>query len=202
MSMALKQSKARAGANFSTLGAAGFVGDPGLFGSIFSGIKKAAGFIPGPIGAVARTFFGPTSPAPTAPILVRPPTNFPGPQGHTLPTFPVNVFQEAPNGRGQVPVPGTRGAIERFVPGGRTGLMACPSGQHPNKTAYWTKSEGFIEAGTKCVKNRRRNPLNPRAASRAIQRIESAKKATRSLSRITIKCNRCGKGLGQGCGCR
>lgn len=199
MSMAIKVAKQNAGAQFSSVGSGVFVDDPGLFGSIFSGIKKAAGFIPGPIGAISRTFF-PTRPTTQAPILVRPPTNFPGPQGRTLPFFPQNVGQDA-NG-GQVPVPGARGVLERMVPGGRTGTMACPSGFHPNKTAYHTKSDGFVEVGSKCVKNRRRNPLNPRAASRAIQRIESAKKATVRLQRITIKCPRCGKGVGQGCGCR
>lgn len=96
------------------------------------------------------------------------------------------------NGRGQVPVPGTRGALERLIPGGRSGFMACPSGFHPNKTSYFLKDGTFVEKGTRCVKNRRRNPLNPRAASRAISRIESGKKAIKRFDRVQIKCRRCG----------
>jgi hypothetical protein len=37
------------------------------------------------------------------------------------------------------------------------------------------------------VKNRRRNPLNPKAASRAISRLESAKRAVKDLGRVSIR---------------
>jgi len=68
----------------------------------------------------------------------------------------------------------------------------APSGYHYNKTSYFLKDGTFVPEGTKLVKNRRRNPLNPRAASRAISRLESAKKAVKRLDRITVKCRRCG----------
>ena len=122
-----------------------------------------------------------------------PPIQFPSPP----------TFQEDPRFQERFPVtrkPGARGAIERFLPGGKTGFevavptngRACPKGFHPNKTSYFLKDGTFVPKGAKCVKNRRRNPLNPRAASRAISRLESAKKAVERLQRIQIKCKRCG----------
>jgi hypothetical protein len=75
----------------------------------------------------------------------------------------------------QLPGPGMAGAG-----------VACPTGFHPNKSAYWT-SAGYVAKGTKCVRNRRRNPLNPRALDRAIGRITSAKRASKKLGRITVR---------------
>lgn len=197
MSMALKQSKANAGANFSSLGTGQFVGDPGLFGFLGKTISRIGGAVLGstPIGAALGTVTGflggrATSPRGATQPIARTPSFFP-----TAPNFgPQEV----------VPKPGVRGAIERFLPGGSTGLvvqggtrMACPSGFHPNKTSYHTQA-GFVQAGSKCVKNRRRNPLNPRAASRAISRLESASKATKRITQLTdrktrtvTKCFRC-----------
>ena len=89
-----------------------------------------------------------------------------------------------------IPTPGVGGAIERFVPGGNTGFQPggqAPSGFHLNKTSYFLKDGTFVPKGTKWVKNRRRNPLNPKAASRAISRLESAKKATKRINRVTIR---------------
>jgi hypothetical protein len=64
-------------------------------------------------------------------------------------------------------------------PGGR--------GYHLNKAAYYTKGGKLVAAGTKWVKNRRRNPLNPRALSRSISRITSAKNAAKFLGRVTVR---------------
>ena len=71
-------------------------------------------------------------------------------------------------------------------------MMAAPNGKAPggyhyNKTSYYTKSEGWIEEGTKLVKNRRRNPGNTRAASRAMSRLTSAKSHMKMLNRVTIR---------------
>lgn len=70
-------------------------------------------------------------------------------------------------------------------PGGGAAGHACPVGYHWNRTAYYTK-QGHVAKGTKCVKNRRKNPLNPRALSRSMSRIHSAKKAAHFLDRIQI----------------
>jgi len=60
--------------------------------------------------------------------------------------------------------------------------LACPSGFHPNKSGYYTHSEGWIPEGSKCVRNRRRNPANPRALDRAIGRLEGAKRLQHKLA--------------------
>jgi len=64
----------------------------------------------------------------------------------------------------------------------------CPvSGYHWNKSGYFLKSGEYIPPGTKMVKNRRRNPANPRATSNAITRIKGAKRYAKSLSSISIR---------------
>jgi len=68
-----------------------------------------------------------------------------------------------------------------------------PAGYHWNRQGYFTKSQGWIPEGTKLVKNRRRNPLNPKAASRAIARLDSAKNAVKTLNRVTIRKRSCCK---------
>lgn len=68
--------------------------------------------------------------------------------------------------------------------------VACAAGYHYNKTGYFTKRYGWIEKGTVCVKNRRRNPLNPRALSKALSRLTSAKRVVTALDRVEIKARR------------
>lgn len=55
---------------------------------------------------------------------------------------------------------------------------------HANKSSYFLKDGTRVEAGTRCVANRRRNPLNPRALSRAMSRVQGAQKAIKSLVRF------------------
>lgn len=107
---------------------------------------------------------------------------------------------------------GPAAQFERFLPGGRTGFsvdpialltasgggappgagaaagttLACMKGFHPNKSTYFTQA-GIVAKGTRCVKDRRRNALNPRALTRAVGRVKSAKKANKILGRITIR---------------
>jgi len=61
----------------------------------------------------------------------------------------------------------------------------CPSGFHPNKTDYMTQA-GFVEAGTRCVRNRRRNLSNGRANTRALRRMAAWDKQERRLAK-TLK---------------
>lgn len=89
-----------------------------------------------------------------------------------------------------VPTPGIRGLGQRLIPGGATGFQVgapmtgngCPSGFHPNKTDYMTQS-GFVAAGSKCVKNRRRNLSNGRANTRSLRRLAAWDKQERKLSK-------------------
>jgi hypothetical protein len=84
--------------------------------------------------------------------------------------------------------------------------LACLTGHHVNRSGYYAHG-GYVPAGTACVKNRRMNPLNPRALSRAMRRITSAKRAASVLNRITIRSG-CAPGRrraavrhGKGCKC-
>lgn len=137
------------------------------------GIARVAGnLLPGPLGTVARV-------AGTAlagrevvrGIMPVPPARRPA----LLPPPP----QQAPIG---APLPGAGAQIARLLPGGATGRgTGCMSGFHPNKTAYFLRSGEFVDVGTRCVRNRRRNPLNPRALDRSLGRIASTGNALKRL---------------------
>jgi len=158
------------------------IGDPGLFGFLGGVAKTFAQAIPGPIGGIARQFFSP-------PVVTNGQVSAGG-----LPPAPSGFFQQQ---QGPPPSPLKR-LGQQLIPGGKTGfevsgfngngtILACATGHHPNKSDYFLKNGTFIQKGSRCVKNRRRNPLNARAADRAISRIESAKRATKRLGRITIR---------------
>lgn len=86
-------------------------------------------------------------------------------------------------------------AERQFGPPQRNGQQAppipaqagpCPSGYHLNKSSYYRRGPGgqavFIPEGTVYVKNRRRNPANPRALDRALGRLNAAKRLQNKLS--------------------
>jgi len=82
------------------------------------------------------------------------------------------------------------GAMDGYGGGMDASMMAgrpAVSGYHWNKSGYFLKSGEYVPAGTKMVKNRRRNPANPRATSNAIMRIKGAKRYAKSLSAISIR---------------
>lgn len=89
-----------------------------------------------------------------------------------------------------------------MVPAGN----ACAiRGTHTNKSRYRLVNSGeLVERGSRCVKNRRMNPLNPRALNRAMRRIKSAKSAARFLDRIHIggRPSRGSRRSVGGCGCK
>ena len=163
------------------------VGDPGLFGTLGSILGGATGILgkilPGPIGAAARAV---SRLLPTA----RQRTS--GPSMAPVRRAPFAPFAPAAMPQMQQPVPGITGFLQRGFPGGETGMMdappiGAPSGYHVNETAYFLKDGTYVPEQSRWVKNRRRNPLNPRAASKAIGRIEALKRATARFSRITIR---------------
>jgi hypothetical protein len=63
--------------------------------------------------------------------------------------------------------------------------LACETGFRPNKTSYWLKDGTHVEAGSRCVRRRQRNPLNPKAMSRAIGRIDGGKRFQNRMSQIS-----------------
>lgn len=171
------------------------MGDPGLF----SFLGKAAGAVlgvagnvlPGPLGGIAK--IGSQLLAPK-PISVAKATTGMRPGGVMVsgvaqPLFqpvgqaPFSTARIAPSPIPMLPVTPTSANSGR-VTGALVGAGAgtpCTSGYHYNKTEYYTKRYGVVSKGSVCVKNRRRNPLNPRALSRAMSRIKSAQKAVRCL---------------------
>jgi hypothetical protein len=205
-------------------------GDPGILDSIWSGVKGAVGgFLGGgPLGAIAGGIGGLASGAKgatagtsllsklsgqiqtnrgaTAVGVALPAAVGVAAAGLSLPGM--GPWPTLP-GRTQPSDGGIPGPVEwmknqgvRF-PDQATG--GCPSGYHPNKSGYYTKG-GYVAPGTACVKNRKRNPLNPRAASRAMARLTSAKKATRAITKFFGESRRPARAISsssgkKGCGC-
>lgn len=73
--------------------------------------------------------------------------------------------------------------VRRVVPGGRTGRGRvamvngqCPRGYHPDK-----------KTRTYCVRNRRMNPMNGRAAMRAARRLRGGEKMLRQVYTLLHK---------------
>lgn len=192
-------------------------GDPGIFsfiGKAVGGIAKVVGgLLPGPIGLAAKAVGGllagngkPVNPAvlsklPASIMAATPQINYgsvgnipmlpPAPQGGSQIGL-VNIVQP---GVGVVPSGGNTTQGGTSWGGAPTNGAACEKGYHRNKTGYYSKKYGWVERGSVCVKNRRRNPLNPRALSRSMARLSSAKNAAAFLSRVTIRDPK-------GCGCR
>jgi len=153
------------------------MGDPGIFDFFKSAGRAAVGFIPGvgpalDIGLDMLAKRGGTPRAAPGGIRLQGPAPL-GPFG-----MPGAPFMAGP-GTGVVP----------FQP---AALPACPangsmSGYHLNKSDYFLRSGEFVPAGSRYVKNRKRNPANARATSRAISRVVGAKRYAKSLSRISIR---------------
>lgn len=168
-----------------------YMGDPGLFGGLAGALRGAirgglagatGGILGGRAGAMRTREERARMGVPTmgVPMQLAPRGRGPG-----------RTRQQERAGVGGRKRGGVTGAVQRFLPGGETGYeiaqVACPSGFHANKTDYFLRDGTFVPKGSKCVRNRRRNPLNPRAASRAISRIKSAKNAAKMLSNVTIR---------------
>lgn len=112
-------------------------------------------FAGGTAGQIVATALG--EPRPGAPALpALPPGISPIPGIPRLPP----LTRPLPKGPGGMPI----------VP--RAPGMACPSGFHPAK-----------DGTGRCVRNRRMNPMNPRAARRAIRRIKMARKMLQEIER-------------------
>lgn len=174
MSLALKQAR----------------GDPGLFGGIARAVTSVAKYLPGPIGGVASV----------AHKLVSGTRGSGKYAGQTKTPAQIAAWRARISGQSQpqLPRPGLVAGIQRLVPGGATGTYAdvgappmpeigSPKGYRVNQSDYFLKDGTFVPKGSRWVKIRRRNPLNPSAASKAIARIEQLKRATERFKRVTIK---------------
>lgn len=119
----------------------------------------------------------------------------------------VSVASFAPTGPGMGGAPGLIPSLP-FIGGGSGGSTpttstggtavvpykgCAPAGYHPNKSGYWKNQSGllpgasWVEPGSILVKNRKRNPYNPRAASRAMSRLASLSQGMKTLERQLTK---------------
>jgi len=201
--MSLMMKAARAEQQGLAIGDMDAMGDPGLFGSIGKIFKGAVGvatqFIPGPVGAIVRSGFRKFTGVKQQPQFVpQRPRVRPG-IGRTFASFEGQErgAVRSKRFRGQLVPPSLELEEQFFAP--TTGAaaaavgaptIACPQGMRPNKSDYWRTVNGrpvFVQAGTRCVSTRRRNPGNSRANDRAIARIASAKRMAKTLGRISIR---------------
>lgn len=97
-----------------------------------------------------------------------PPSLFPTFGAGGLPAIPGIPTARSPRFTRALPRPPGGGLP--IIPGQVAG--GCPAGFHPAK-----------DHSGRCVRNRRMNPLNPRAARRAIRRIKGAMKMLRQIER-------------------
>lgn len=138
----------------------GYSQQGGLFGSIGKFIgKQAVGLIPG--GRAAFDLFADRGRgAPTPPRIALP---F-GPGGFGSPSSGPAAPPQSMNAQGG------------------------PSGYRLNKTSYFLKDGTRVEAGTKWVKIRRRNPANARALRKSLSRVESfgglVKRTRKSIRKV------------------
>jgi len=190
MSLANKLAKAQFRGDYQD-----YKGDPGLFGDIWSGVKRLgrAGtqivgglgipFASGAVRTIGGALFGRGREAiPGA-------STFPSMNiGARMPTSPIA-------GPGSIPLQFAAGP-RTMGPGSFPQLAAangaCPDmkGYHANKSEYFLRSGEFVGKGTRYVKDRRRNPGNMKALSRSLSRIKSAKKMAATLAqvRFVAKC--------------
>ena len=167
-----------------------------IFGTIAKGL---GGFLAGgPAGAALAVVSDLAKPkAAAAPRSVMTATPITAINRATTFAAPAPILRALPSLPGVGSIDSTRTSGVSLFPGGpmvgtqttysspKPSGGACPVGYHFNRTTYYT-SKGKVEKGTRCVKNRRRNPLNPRALSRSMSRITSAKRAAHFLDRIQI----------------
>lgn len=176
------------------------MGDPGLFDVIGKVFKTAAGAVTGlatggPLGAIAGGLKGAgiiKTPVPPAPVAT--------PGGVAVAGGAMPVLYGKP--------PQLMPGVGPFQPG--TGVqITTPIGGIGVGSFGPAAPQGVLPMfGQPQKKTRRINPLNPRAASRAMRRLSSLKKATdalnKRLTKIAPKASRRSSygGKAKKCGCR
>lgn len=179
------------------------MGDPGLFGFIGDAFKTATQFVRDPVGTVAGVIGGLFDPD-EEPLSV--PVSIASNQSRPI-NVAQNLFQQQQQQNGiNFPFGGERGAgvdtpfgrLSFLENGGGNGQARppviegkCIPGWHANKSSYFLRNGTFIRKGSMCVKNRRRNDMNNHAISNSIKRLTGAKKASKAIGRVTIRCARC-----------
>lgn len=177
-------------------------GDPGFFGNLFRGIVGGiTGLISGgPTGAISgavggfRGASGGTNNALALPVSRGPAIN--QQSMFNIPQVGGGAGGVGPGLGGGISIGGPSGIVfgggaqmgGGFAAGGASQLAAggggagtCAAGHHLNRHGYFLKSGTYVPPRSKQVRNRRRNPLNPRALHRSLARLHSAQHAVKAL---------------------
>lgn len=95
-------------------------------------------------------------------------------------------------GQIRVPQPVGPGGIIGLLPGVKGGISGfaqeaagatCPKGFHINRSGYHLRDGTFVAPASRCVRNRRRNNDNGRAAMRAARRLLGRKKSQDAIDK-------------------
>lgn len=190
----------------------GYAGDPGLFGFVGKLIKGAGGAaaslatgggVSGALGAFRRSMASGRGVSRRQQRQIRQQLQIQGPSPVQAPMgYPAAPFGAEVSKRQSYAIrvngPGAEGSRANPIIGRGTAIMAgpggsCPTGYKPNKTGYWiTSSQGtpsYVSVGERCVKIRKRNPLNPRAWDRAYGRLKSSKRWQKKIAAVTFREN-------------
>lgn len=166
-------------------------GDPGFFGAIgkfVGGVAKTVG--KAAVGAIGGAIKATPLGGAVMNVIGGARIGAPAPRSITGQTNPM-VIPTNPFGEPEVPVI-TTGGGGTVTPGTSVALCA-PSGYHLNKSGYWKSDSDLLPGaswhpkGTVLVKNRRQNPFNPRAASRAMARLGGLYRAMKVLDKQMSK---------------
>lgn len=209
-----------------------YVGDPGLFSAIgkaISGVSKfVSKVVSSPVGKLAATtLLGPVgggiatalstvgaarigAPASRSDIT----SMMPQPPAPTSDfSLPPLAFNDPGLGVSPGSGPGSPPTAQPEVNTASygTSLALCNTkGYHMNKAGYWRNDNPALPgaswhpAGTVCVRNRRMNPFNPRAANRAMRRLASLHNGMKVLEKQLHKLapKRLSRSSGKSCGCK
>lgn len=174
----------------------------GTIGNILGTVGKVASFIPG-VGGIASGALGTIGGA-IGSLDKKSKTAGPaGPStgGLNVASLPISgpgfgsmpVLNMMPTGTGVVPVSSGSSDPMLGTVAKQGGGGCAPSGYHWNKSGYWSNESDLLPGaswtppGTKLVKNRKRNPYNPKAASRAMSRLSALSQGMKSLERQLSK---------------
>ncbi len=164
-----------------------------IFSSIGKAFRRVAGValpaigasVGGPIGGILGQAIGGQVAASAVKRTSLIPPSLPGGGRVTQAGLPQVLSRTAPTIGAlteflpDIGVPGP-GVFSSSLPRGAKPMIggACPAGYHPNK-----QDGAGGPAGTYCVRNRRMNPMNHRAAMRAIRRVKGARKTLQRIER-------------------
>lgn len=152
-----------------------------IFRKIGRALKKAAPImaaVPGPIGAVGKIASGALG-------------------GGMAMHAGAGMFPALPTIGGAVvrSLPSVGGAVVRSLPGVGAAVGRVATGRIGRAVAGGAIGAAIYDAAGNLIgyrkKKRRINPLNHRALSRALRRVEAAKKTCSRVNRITIRKEKC-----------